>query len=736
MVKAEDTGFQSRSMASDVVLGLFDGIDNALWSYGFATILFAGSLSVFLPTGLTLILVGWALFGVYVAVTSKARVHLVNIDEQAVVILGSAGLLMAGMMGDDIASPRGLATFLALLSLSSVAVAASYVLVGRFRLVRLLELLPYPVICGFMAGVGWLLLEAAVFVSTGHVIGPDLLDYLGETPHVMKLAIVVVCGIGVTLWVSRINRVWALPVASAVLFVGFYTIVFWRGLDSPSLIADGWLFDIPDLESGALSQVAQLSFSDVDLSILAMMWPQVLTIAFLGLLSVSMSLTAMSAGGRNDIETADELRRQGRGNVLCALVGSPPGQTDIASSLLYQELGVSSRWMGVVSSLVCLVIAVFGTAIIALMPKVVVAATIFMFAFLMLYEWMYRNVRGFQPVDMVIVVAILAVVIFFSFMLGVLTGVLLTLMLFVMRYSMISAIQGRYSLRDYRSSVERTSAANDVLDQHGSGVLIYTLRGFLFFGTANAVLDRIKRDLGKIRSEHDAVLLDFKRVTGIDISALNTFALAKSYCEYLDVKLMYSGVRPDVEERILAVDAVSSRSGRKMLFPELDFALEHLEEQVLDRHFRRSGQLTVREQLAQILPEEAKIDLLVDSLKRVTCKAGQHLFLQGDGDSGFYLLESGHMSAFIDAPGGQSRRVKKFGPGSLIGELSSYTPQQRRTATVTADEDSVLYHMSSYNLHYLEGANPQLAAAIHELIARTLGSRMNYMNRRLLLELE
>ena len=117
-------------------------------------------------------------------------------------------------------------------------------------------------------------------------------------------------------------------------------------------------------------------------------------------------------------------------------------------------------------------------------------------------------------------------------------------------------------------------------------------------------------------------------------------------------------------------------------------------------------------------------------------EGGRHLFLQGDDDNGFYILESGHLSAFIDTPGGHARRVKKFGAGALIGELSTYTALGRRTATVTADEDSVLYHMSSYNLHYLEGANPKLAAAVHELIARTLGSRINYMNRRLLLELE
>ena len=35
------------------------------------------------------------------------------------------------------------------------------------------------------------------------------------------------------------------------------------------------------------------------------------------------------------------------------------------------------------------------------------------------------------------------------------------------------------------------------------------------------------------------------------------------------------------------------------------------------------------------------------------------------------------------------KRVKKFRPGALIGEMSAYTPDRKRTATIVADEDSV-----------------------------------------------
>jgi CRP-like cAMP-binding protein len=100
------------------------------------------------------------------------------------------------------------------------------------------------------------------------------------------------------------------------------------------------------------------------------------------------------------------------------------------------------------------------------------------------------------------------------------------------------------------------------------------------------------------------------------------------------------------------------------------------------------------------------------------------------------MLESGSLSAFIEAPGGNRHRVKKFGAGSLIGELSMFMEDKLRTATVIADVDSVLFYMSAEDFDSLDLQETLLSGAVHELIARALGMRINYMNQRLMLELE
>ena len=60
------------------------------------------------------------------------------------------------------------------------------------------------------------------------------------------------------------------------------------------------------------------------------------------------------------------------------------------------------------------------------------------------------------------------------------------------------------------------------------------------------------------------------------------------------------------------------------------------------------------------------------------------------------------------------KRVKTWGPGPLIGELSAYTPERRRTATLIADTEAVLYHLSSESLARFDAEDLRLAASIHE----------------------
>jgi SulP family sulfate permease len=736
MIKLRTTGYRSKSLFADISLGVFDGLDNALWCYAFATVIFAGSLAQFMPLLVVILLVGWAVLGFFVAVSSEKRLHVVSLDEQAVVILASIASLMVAYMGEEMVAANGLATMLVVMSLSSLGVAFFFWVIGHYRLTRLLELMPYPVICGFMAGIGWLLLEAGVGIAMDQPISLELLAGLKDPENISKLLLFVAGAIVLLLAVTTIRRAWALPAASLGLVIVFYGAVLFKGYSAQELVAQGWLFDISPETGGAIGLLKSLSFSQVDTAFVLSVVPQLLTIAFLALLTQSMSLSALMAAGSQDLDTSSEIEDMGGGNVLCALVASPPGSTDVIASTLYEQFGASSRWMPIISSFVCIVMAIFGSAIIPWLPKLLVGSTVFLFAYQLFYEWMYENVRGFQPIDFAIVLIILGTVIFIGFMPGILVGVLLALLLFVLRYSMISAIQGQYSIANFRSSVERSQSSNIALDKHGSEALIYTLRGFLFFGTANAILDTIRDDAKVRTSSYKVILLDLKRVTGMDISALNTFVQIKTICEMSGVRLIYSGVGFETRESLLMMGAVSIEQDEPLIFAEADYAAEYMEDVLLELYAGETEEKSIEEHLYSLFGDREKVTMLMNAMERIEVKEREKLFEQGDPDSGFFMLDKGSMTALISTEHDGWKRVKKFRPGSLLGELSAYTPDRIRTATIVANEPSVVYHLTTEKLAELDSDDLKLAAFIHELIARTLGNRITYMNKRLFLELK
>jgi SulP family sulfate permease len=733
MIRLQRAGFRSRNVATDLSLGLVSGLSLSLWSYVYAAIVFVGPLSVYLPVGILAMLLGWVLVSVWVVLTSREPLHIATTDDQAVVIFGSIAALMVVEMGDRAATPQGLATILFIVASTSLAFAACCYAVGRFRLSRVLELLPFPVVCGFMASVGWLLLSAGFEVAAGVSIAPSIFSELAKGHRLLHLLLAMGLGSALLWLTAHVKGSWTLPAASLVVVVAYHLATAVQGIPLAGQVAGGWLFDVPHSAGGVPAMLASLSPSAIDWRFVASAVPLMGTVILISMLYASMTVTGLKAESSERLDIGQEFKILGAGNLFCAATCCPPGYTDVVATTMYRKLGASSRWFVLSSSSVGLAVAVFGGSIISYLPKLLIGGNIFLFAFAMLYDWLYRNVRGFGPAEHAIVLAILAMTMFIGFLEGVGTGIALTVLLFVVRYSQISAIQSRHTLREFRSSVERSQAANAALARDGTRVVVYHLRGFLFFGTANAIMDTVVERDRPAEGQCEAILMDLQRVTGIDVSALNTFVQIRSLCESADVLLLYSGAAPETAARLRAMGAVARDGDGPRIFDDEDFALEYLEDRLLQNSAADPDRCTIRDFLAHAVREPRKVDLLLQSLDRETLAAGQTLFEQGDPDSGLYIVEGGYLSAFV-ATEGQRIRVKKFSPGSLVGELSAYLRDMHRTATVVADTDAVVHHLDVEKLKRLERDDHELMACIHELVATTLAERVSYMNRRLLAE--
>jgi SulP family sulfate permease len=734
MALFDNSGYRSKNLFTDITLGITNGLDMALWCYVYGSIIFAGVFSVFLPAGIFLILLGWVLVSIWVAVTSVEPLHLVETDDQAVVIFGSIAALMVASMGDRAATSSGLATILCIIALTTLAFSATCYLVARHKLTRVLELLPYPVVCGFMASIGWLLLVAGFEIMGEVSLSWSVVDDLRENGLGLNLLLSVLLGL-ILLWLTNaLDRSWTLPAVSIVVVAAYYLYVSIQGMSHEEQQLNGWLFVVNESEGGALTMLSELSPGDIEWSFVVSVIPQMLTILLLAMLYASMTLTALKSASSEKMVMAKEFKNIAGGNLFCVLTCSPQGYTEVVGTSMYREFGASSRWMPLTTSFVGLVVILAGSSIIGVLPKLLIGATIYLFAFQTLYDWLYANLRGFSAPDYATVCIILGTAILFGFMTGILTGIILTALLFVIRYSMISAIHSRATLKHLRSSVEHSQEDSRILKRRGSQVVVYSLRGYLFFGTANLIQDSIVENEGLREGKRKALLLDMSRVTGVDIHALVVFVQIKEACEEAGVELVYSGVPAKIKEKLLGLDAVcftDAAQGRPLIFDEADFALEFLENSILASDHGRAGRSDIQDFISGLIEDDEMADRLLQAMSRQECSVGQALFRQGDPDNGLYFVESGSLSAFVELGHGTQKRVRKFREGSLIGELSAYLQDKRRTATIIADNDAVLYHLNLEELRDSDAVDYQLLATIHELVAATLAERVGFMNSRL-----
>src|SRR5215831_1029514 len=118
------------------------GLDNVLWAYTFASLIFVGALSAYLPLGITILLVSGAIIAATVALTSKIPGHVVSAEEGVVAVLGTVAIAMNVKMGNFSSIDAAATTMFAIIALSTLLIGVCFLLVARFNLGLLIQLTP------------------------------------------------------------------------------------------------------------------------------------------------------------------------------------------------------------------------------------------------------------------------------------------------------------------------------------------------------------------------------------------------------------------------------------------------------------------------------------------------------------------------------------------------------------------------------------------------------------------
>jgi SulP family sulfate permease len=84
-----------------------------------------------------------------------------------------------------------------------------------------------------------------------------------------------------------------------------------------------------------------------------------------------------------------------------------------------------------------------------------------------------------------------------------------------------------------------------------------------------------------------------------------------------------------------------------------------------------------------------------------------------------YFLESGQVTAERVCADGSIVRLRRMGPGTVVGEIGLYLGGEA-TASVVTNRPSTIHYLSLENLRHMEETAPGSASALHRYLAQLL----------------
>lgn len=688
----------------------------------FAALVFSGPLSVYLPQALGLILVGNAIAcGGIVLLSSYPGTIGVEQDTSAALIALAAAATVAAMPAA--AAAEQFATVVMMIVLTTTLTGLVFLGLGIFKLGGLTRFLPYPVIGGFLAGTGWLLVQGGVGVMVGTPFGWNW----AELPQLLRWLPGVILGIVLFVAVRRVRRALTLPLVLALATGLFYLVAALLNVSVTQLDAGGWL--LGSFPAGSLWEFplnAEL-VSQVNWAVLVQQLPNLVPVAIISVVALLLNSSGLELVVKRDIDFNRELVAGGVTNLISGPMGGLVGYSTISLSSLNFSMSGGTRLAGIVTALLVGLTVLVGASFLMYVPKMMLGGILVFLGLAFLFEWIYEAWFKFPRFEFAIILSILGVIVLRGYLEGVVLGLVLAIILFAINYSRVPVARYAVSGAEYSSRMTRNPQALKVLSEHGSELYALQLQGFLFFGTADKLYEQIRAHTLNPARPLRFVVLDLSLVSGMDSTAALSIKKLLLLMREKQITPVIAGL--DGRTRTQWLKAGMESDSEVKHFVDQDHAVEWCEDQILAEYAPDVVvNASVYDDLTGILPNHAGVEKLTQYLDRIEIGAGTYLMRRGDAPDALYFIESGQLTAQLESGAKEPVRLETVRGATSIGELGFYL-NIPRTASVVADEPTVVYRLSRAKLQELEKTDPDAANALHRIVINMLAYRVRHLTR-------
>jgi SulP family sulfate permease len=302
------------------------------------------------------------------------------------------------------------------------------------------------------------------------------------------------------------------------------------------------------------------AFALPDQALFARLWPGALGIALMSFTESIAAGRAFALHGETRPDANQELLATGLANAAGGLFGGMPGGGGTSQTAVNTQAGACSQMAGIVTAATTMAVLLFLAPLISLMPQATLAAVVIATSVGLVSLKDFAAIRRIRQTEFIWAAAAMAGVILIGTLQGILAAVVLSMGYLISQANNPPVyIQGRKR----GSDVYRPQTGEHPDDETFPGLLILRTEGRIYFANAQRIADKMA-PLVKAASP-EVVVLDFGAVPDIEYTALKMLIEAEERLRGNGTELWLARLNPTALEMVLR-SPLGQRLGRERMF--------------------------------------------------------------------------------------------------------------------------------------------------------------------------
>ena len=475
--------------------------------------------------------------------------------------------LMAGVLGCNlplVSGPTGptaiiIATIVGMASGNISSVISILVMAAIFQMIisltsipRMIKYVPYPVISGFLTGIGLIIIILQLAPLLGGVTQSSTIKALINYPLVFANINLHALGLGgVTLFIlfftpKFISKIVPVQLLALILMTG---------------VASYFGFNVEKISSIVFS-LPQFQMPHFTVDLIMRDIPTALTLAFIATSESLLTGIIMDSLTKIKHNSKRLIMAQGFGNLFCAITGSMVGAAATMRSVAAVKSGAKTRWAAILASGILVLVLFKFTSFISQIPICVLAAILIKIGYDILDLKVLKVLKYAPKDDLYVLIAVLLLTVFYNLIFALGIGIILAALLYAKRIADDTNVKiTHYNHLDYtpyEAKVEK--------DSHYK-IRILHIDGQFFFGSITQIVSHFD-----VMLETEYIILNYSSNTELDMSAI--FALEDIIVRLRDQKIKLLLVLPGekVYEQIKSIEVIS-QLGEDAIFTDENEAI-------------------------------------------------------------------------------------------------------------------------------------------------------------------